>query len=289
LSKTVRVVGPTGANGTLEQVYVLSQFAGPTGLFPVWVQAATGATGFKNVIGAARLAIDSGFTVLDQTDVIPGVLFGGVTAYKIQGTAAAISATLTRPVPQSATKNCASAIVSFKSAAAWKLVSHVGGGGAFAPGGTDAPSLDTTTADLIVVVMTGGSFVTPVDSNGNTWTLAKHQSSGGNAGEVSIWYCLNPTVGAGHTFTLTPSFNTHAISAWSGSAPGGFDQQNGTSLIPSDGVTLTQSTGSITPTADNELLIAAFGLNDPSNNLTGPTGPNSEIKTVIISGYSGPR
>jgi hypothetical protein len=288
LSKTVRVIGPTGANGTLEQVYILSQFAGPTGLFPVWVQAATGATGFKNVIGAARFMVDSGFTILDQTDVIPGACYGGLVAYRIQGTAAAVNPTLTRPVPQGATKPSASAIVSFKSAAAWKLVSHVGGLGANASGGTNTPSLNTTTADLIVIAMTGGDFVTPTDSNGNTWTLAKQQASAGG-GEVSIWYCLNPTVGAGHTFTLTPSYDAHSISAWSGSAPGGLDQQNGASRISADGVSLTQSTGSITPTANNELLIAAFGLNDPSNNLTGPTGPAGEIKTVIISGYSGPR
>jgi hypothetical protein len=44
INKSVRVVAPTGPNGTLKKVHVLSSFTGPTGTFPIWNQL--GPTGF---------------------------------------------------------------------------------------------------------------------------------------------------------------------------------------------------------------------------------------------------
>jgi hypothetical protein len=46
----------------------------------------------------STFSIDSGFTILDHIDVTPGAQFGGVAAYFIQSTAAAINPTLTRSV-----------------------------------------------------------------------------------------------------------------------------------------------------------------------------------------------
>lgn len=58
--KTVRVLGPTGATGLLQPVHILSDFTGPTGTLPIWLQAATGATGFKNVVDATGMTGPNG-------------------------------------------------------------------------------------------------------------------------------------------------------------------------------------------------------------------------------------
>jgi hypothetical protein len=60
INKTVRVLGPTGATGVIERVHILPSFTGPTGTFPIWLQAATGATGFKNVVDATGMTGPNG-------------------------------------------------------------------------------------------------------------------------------------------------------------------------------------------------------------------------------------
>jgi hypothetical protein len=52
--KTLRVLpatGPTGASGLLEKVVIYPNATGPTGFqLPIFLQSATGATGFKEVV-----------------------------------------------------------------------------------------------------------------------------------------------------------------------------------------------------------------------------------------------
>lgn len=66
----------------------------------------------------------------------------------------------------------------------------------------------TTRGNLLVALVwtfTDKLGSTPIsDSNGNTWVQAI-ANTGTTEGWGQMWYCLNPSVGAGHTFTLTPT------------------------------------------------------------------------------------
>jgi hypothetical protein len=132
------------------------------------------------------------------------------------------------------------------------LVAHTGSGGT--PSGVTSSAIDTTGADLIVVA-TGyynfGVGLTISDSNSNTWTPATVITS--SPVNLQLWYCVNPTVGAGHTFTLSGSsvYTGITVAAFSGpAAPSPLDQQGGAAAA---------SPGPITPTAANELVISYAG------------------------------
>lgn len=123
---------------------------------------------------------------------------------------------------------------------------------------TDA--IDTTGADLLVVAVADLDFFftgTLSDSKSNTWTaLTRVEVSSSEVGVV-LYYAKNPTVGGSHTFTFSQTFNkpSIAIAAFSGAdLTDPFDQENGTSPA---GTTSSQP-GSITPTEDNEVILAAL-------------------------------
>jgi hypothetical protein len=120
------------------------------------------------------------------------------------------------------------------------------------PGTTGA--VDTTGATLLVATVFG-QIGDPVisDSKSNTWTALTAVTGGGN--ECRLYYVEDPTVGSGHTFTLSGSFAAMCIAAHSGViAVSPFDQQNGTAEGASP-----RSTGSVTPSEDNELIIVGGG------------------------------
>lgn len=118
-------------------------------------------------------------------------------------------------------------------------------------------AINTTGANLIVVAictvnnLTGA---TVTDSKSNTWSSSLTAVSGGNL--IQIFYLYSPTVGSGHTFTFTtsggPTTPSIAVAAFSGTLSP-FDQQMGATQT---GAISTFQAGSITPTANNELIIA---------------------------------
>lgn len=126
-------------------------------------------------------------------------------------------------------------------------------------GGTSS-AIDTTGCDLLIVSVSSYDLTAnPAvsDSKSNTWIpLTNHPVSGGDT-TARIWYAKNPTVGSGHTFTVYSTgaiYCSVSVTGWSGAhltAPA--DQENGAG---SSGVTAI-STGSVTPSEGNELLIAA--------------------------------
>ena len=59
--------------------------------------------------------VNSGFTITDIQDAIVGATYGGVLAYLVQGTAAAINPTFTRSNADSANRADAAVIASFKT------------------------------------------------------------------------------------------------------------------------------------------------------------------------------
>lgn len=118
--------------------------------------------------------------------------------------------------------------------------------------------IDTTGADLIVIGVSGWTSnldtTAPTDSKGNTWTAMTYKATGDSA--VKMWYCYNPTVGSGHTFTHGgTTYATICVIAFSGAASSPLDQQNSNGNLPG---TTSLSTGSITPTEDNELVVAMW-------------------------------
>lgn len=140
----------------------------------------------------------------------------------------------------------------------WTLKANTGG--ATAPSGGTTSPIDTTGANLIVVAISDYA-IQPAsilsDSKSNTWNALTPAIGSAPYERTTLYYCYNPTVGAGHTFTATspsgftyPSIN---VSAWSGSAASPFDVENGGG---SPGVSSIQA-GSITPSANGELIIAA--------------------------------
>ncbi len=129
-------------------------------------------------------------------------------------------------------------------------------------GGTTSSGIDTSGADLLVVATAFYVASTPPtlsDSQGggsNTYTpLTLWNATGSSICSIRIFYCQAPThVGTGHTFTLTEpnSYASLAVLALSGSKTSPFDQENG---LPNGSV----QTGSVTPSEDNEILIAMVG------------------------------
>lgn len=142
------------------------------------------------------------------------------------------------------------------------LVDHAVGGGA--NGGTTS-TMNTTGATLITLVVnsyTGGTYPTISDSKGNTYLKVSDQLGGtANLYRETQWRCEGPTVGSSHTVTIsgTGSFSIVEAAAWSGTATSGdLDQQNAAGS-GSNGNVL--ATGSVTPTQDNELIVAGVLFN----------------------------
>lgn len=126
--------------------------------------------------------------------------------------------------------------------------------------GSTTPAINTTGANFIAIAIAGGNAVETVsDSKGNTYTALTTQTTSGP--DSVLYYCVSPTVGTGHTFTnaATSSFSVIMVAAFSGLLTSGtFDVQNGAT----SGATVTSiQTGSITPSANNELIVSGFAGN----------------------------
>ena len=125
-------------------------------------------------------------------------------------------------------------------------------------------AIDTTGAKVIALVI---SFYSPViscastdnKSNGTATTLTTYNAAVGS-GSVQIQYWLSPTVGAGHTFTVTcptglsdsyVGFSVEPIGGIAGAFVAGSDSG-------ASGTTTCQA-GSITPSGSNVVVIAGVG------------------------------
>lgn len=154
---------------------------------------------------------------------------------------------------------------------------HIVSTGAGATGSTPdvatTPSIDTTGADLIVVAVTwyaGGSppGLALTDSKSNTWSALTTYDDISVTEHVKFYYCVSPSVGSGHTFSFNANtvdvFSSICVTAWSGAFTSGspYDQLNGAG---SNGSGSTMQSGSITPTEDNTLVVAAVAFDDNSS------------------------
>jgi len=140
--------------------------------------------------------------------------------------------------------------------AAWTLIAETSAAGDGNVGHTTTTTaIDTTGANLIVVLTPGGSFRSVSDSKGNTWT---QRNDTGGTPRHCISDKISPTVGSGHTFSINAGSSIIVLAfAKSGGAPV-FDTQtagvfsgnwvNGTTLKP----------GSITPATSADLMISGL-------------------------------
>jgi hypothetical protein len=119
--------------------------------------------------------------------------------------------------------------------------------------------IDTSGANLIIV--SGLNYHTSLniaisDSKLNTWTALTLYSESQSA--TILWYCFNPTVGSGHTFSLTSidrgqTFAVCGVVAFSGSTSSPFESENG----DQSGSGSVQP-GSVTPMEDGALIVSSL-------------------------------
>lgn len=155
------------------------------------------------------------------------------------------------------------------TADAWTIVGHASATGA---NNITTPAINTTGADLIVVVE---SYYNPKtgavlsDAAGNAFTLATSQNNANAIGAGAIYFVQAPVTNASDTFTLTRTagsvYASIDVFAVSGSAANPLDQVNG-AVLTTSGTSL--QTGSITPSQNGELVIAALAMGDNSSAYT---------------------
>jgi hypothetical protein len=130
------------------------------------------------------------------------------------------------------------------------------------PNGGTTGAIDTTGAKLIVIHTASVVAVSGVsDSKGNTWVPKTVRSNVGLTRHSQQFYVLNPTAGAGHTFTVS-GLNTYAvIEAVAYDNDVAFDVESGAG---SNGAVATLQPGSITPAGNNGVFISGFCANTSS-------------------------
>lgn len=159
--------------------------------------------------------------------------------------------------------------------------------------GDTSDSLNTTGADLLVVggrgyASTGSTSIEisgGTDSKGNSYTGLTNRNSGSGTGTARLLYCASPTVGSGHTVTITPSsaFNAGtSFLAFAGCHASPYDQESGatsssaTSLAP----------GSLTPSVDGCAVVTNFH-SYTAGSLSIPSGYTGETRTFSGGALSG--
>lgn len=135
---------------------------------------------------------------------------------------------------------------------AYSLIAHA----SRATGGSTA-AIDTSGANLLVAVTGGSAFGAGAisDSKGNTWYTAAYDYTQSTC-LINLWFCLNPTVGSGHTFTVAGSTASMCVAAFSG-APTTFAV--GKSRTGNTASATSITAGSMTPGVDDCLAITALG------------------------------
>jgi hypothetical protein len=141
-------------------------------------------------------------------------------------------------------------------------------------------SADTTGAECIAISVSSyqpNAQPTVSDSKSNTWTAAT-EYTGVTLVRTRIYYCFNPTVGSGHTFTAsgTASYPALAFAAFSGGSVQALDTQNGDTV--SSGETL--STGNVTPSGNDMLVVTGINYNDSTYAEVSIDGPFTKTTGV---------
>lgn len=131
-------------------------------------------------------------------------------------------------------------------------------------GATTSSPLNTTGADLLIFGCASKILPTVSDSKSNTWTPLTSVNAGtAHESRCQLHYVANPTVGTNHDFSWAYAgygSTTGFVLAFSGAATvSPFDQENGAF---DNGEATSIQPGSITPTEDNELVVALATFTD---------------------------
>ncbi len=202
------------------------------------------------------LSISAGWTIAGQNGFSSGNYLAGGIAYQIQTAAASSNPTWT----QNGAAGKMAAIIGCHPATVFSFIaaSTISSGTA---NGSTTDAMNTTSANLIVIALgqyEGAALAAITDSAaGNTWTpLTTYVDHSGVNVEVTLFYCINPTTSATHTFTQTRTSGFASLCAAAFSCPNAtitVDQTSGSGGASSSLTTLAP--GSITPGFTNELVV----------------------------------
>lgn len=146
-------------------------------------------------------------------------------------------------------------------------------------------AVDTTTATLIVVCIPYSNVGSPTlvisDSKGNAWRPLTSYGAPGSA-RIRFYYCLNPIVGMGHTFTVSGTNTPIIIFSFTGVKA--YQTENGTGYTGTP--TPPKSPGSVTPVADGALILTGLATTDPQGFFTDSL-PGFPLTTGITDGIQG--
>lgn len=152
----------------------------------------------------------------------------------------------------------------------WSIIAHASASNATgAAGVATTGAINTTGANIIWVAVVNynfdSTFSTITDSKFNAWANGNNYLDISSSLEsVAFYYCVNPNVGSGHTFSGDGNFASIAVLAASGSDGSSIDQQNG---ADSPGAVSSISPGSITAAA-NSIVLSALAIPDASGGLS---------------------
>ncbi len=151
--------------------------------------------------------------------------------------------------------------------------------GVVAGTGTTA-GVDTSGASFIAVFRAGQTS-TVFDSKGNTWTALTNHATSFTHGRW--FYCENPIVGAGHTFSAAASYEAIAAVYYTGQAASPFDVENGDAADPASSL----ATGSVTPTQDHDLVLAGLATGGVNTSGYGISGGGFSAVLASVDGATG--
>lgn len=114
--------------------------------------------------------------------------------------------------------------------------------------------VNTSGANLLVLMSSTGTSPTPTDSYSNTWT-GLTMRNGSFGGDLKIWYCLSPSVGSGHTFSLSGSGEGASLCVGAFAGVDAYHSENGTGSPTTD-----PSAGSVTPPEDGCLIVTTAAV-----------------------------
>jgi hypothetical protein len=120
--------------------------------------------------------------------------------------------------------------------------------------GVTTAGVNTSGANLIVLSTSTQSSPTPTDDYSNTWTGLTVRV-GAFAGDLAFWYCLSPSVGAGHTFSIAGSGEGASVCMAAFSGVNAYHSENGLSPQATN-----PSAGSVTPPEDGCLIVTAAAI-----------------------------
>lgn len=179
----------------------------------------------------------------------------------------------------------------------YTLVSHTS---ASVDGNASATSgaIDTSTANLIVYSLAWGSGVfsiTDNKANSAPTGLNVYGDAVNGIRSNQVLYAVIPTVGSGHTFTIASSSGAGycVLNVWAFKKSSGipaFDTQNGFSQSSGAGVDTLQI-GSVTPSADNGLIVSGMVWNGSltssiDSGFTTPSQTSTPSAGVVVGGFS---